>query len=91
MFPLVSVWLWHDEPGNYTHQILLARNYSLIAKSGTSFLIWRSEILHFVCLWHLFTDICMYQLAFSFGSPSFSATISNIKTGVSIAMCMCYA
>ena len=36
MFPLVSVWVRHEDPGNYTHIILLPKNYSLITKSGTS-------------------------------------------------------
>ena len=36
LFPLVLVWVRHKEPVNYTHLILFARNYSLIAKSGTS-------------------------------------------------------
>ena len=49
LFPLVSVWVWHKEPGNYIHLIFFTRKYSLIAKFGTSLIIWRSEILHFVC------------------------------------------
>ena len=49
VFPLVSVQVRHEEPGNYTHLILFPRNYSLIAKSGTSLIIWRSGILHFIC------------------------------------------
>ena len=36
MFPLVSVWVRHEDPGNYTHIISLPRNYSYITKSGTS-------------------------------------------------------
>ena len=36
LFPLVLVWGRHEESGNYTHLISLPRNYSLIAKSGTS-------------------------------------------------------
>ena len=49
MFPLVAVQVRHQEPGNYTHLILLPRNYSLIAKSGTRFQIWRSRPLHLFC------------------------------------------
>ena len=30
-------WVRHEEPGIYTHLISFPRNYSLIAKSGTSF------------------------------------------------------
>ena len=37
VFPLASVQVRHKEPGNCTHLILLPRNYSVIAKSGTSF------------------------------------------------------
>ena len=36
MFQLVLVWVRHEEPGNYTYLILLPRNYSLIANSGTN-------------------------------------------------------
>ena len=36
MFPLVSVKVRHEEPGNYTRIISLPRNYFLITKSGTS-------------------------------------------------------
>ena len=42
-FPLVTVWVRHEEPPNYTCLIPLPRNYSLIAKSSTSFKFWDQE------------------------------------------------
>ena len=43
---------WKLHPSNF-----VARKYSLIAKSSTSFIIWKSEILHFICFWHLLTHL----------------------------------
>ena len=40
VFPSVSVWVRHEEPGNYTHLISLPRSYSLIANSSSSFRFW---------------------------------------------------
>ena len=37
MFPLVSVLVRHEAPGNYTCTIPLPRNCSLFAQFGTSF------------------------------------------------------
>ena len=50
MFPSVSVWVRHKEPGNYTQLISLPRNCSLLTQFGTSFIIWRSGTLHFILL-----------------------------------------
>ena len=49
LFPLVSVWVRHEEPGNYTHLISLPRNYSSLPNLALVLILGSGE-LHFVLL-----------------------------------------
>ena len=79
LFPLVLVWVRHEEFGNYTHLITLSRNYSTFKNF---------EVIGFMYCLLVVSTLNMFSTVSSFGQQA-TLTLCTLPSQQQVQVCHC--